>query len=410
MRFWLIVAIVSTILAGGCRRQTAQVVDPVQPAQLATMSWNELTQRARGTTVNFAMWSGDEARNRYFREAVAGEVQRRLGIELRIVPLSDAADAVNKLLNERLAGRLTGGSIDMIWINGENFRTARQGQVLWGPFAEHLPGLRFYAESARNRDFGTLIEGYEAPWQRAQFVLAYDSKRVAAPPRTIADLRDWIRSHPGRFTYPAPPDFTGSAFIRHLLCHFGGGAEKFENGFDEQLYQQAAEATMAWLNDTRPFLWRRGETYPSSPQEAERLFVNNEIDFVMSYAPSFASEKIARGDFPQSVRTFVFESGTIGNYSYLAIPFNAANTAGALVTIDYLMSPEALLDQARALGIVFPHEPGRLSPEDQSRVGNLPRGPATLTAEELARHLLPEADSRYLERLEKDWRERVLQR
>ena len=40
----------------------------------------------------------------------------------------------------------------------------------------------------------------------------------------------------------------------------------------------------------------------------------------------------------------------------------------------------------------------------------LPRGPATLSETELRSHLLPEAEARYLERLEKDWAERVLRR
>ena len=74
----------------------------------------------------------------------------------------------------------------------------------------------------------------------------------------------------------------------------------------------------------------------------------------MSYGPSFASEHIARGEFPPTTRTFVFDEGTIGNYSFLAIPFNASNIAGALVTINFLMSPEQQLDRARTLGDVFP--------------------------------------------------------
>ncbi|NBO65451.1 MAG: extracellular solute-binding protein [Acidobacteria bacterium] len=163
------------------------------------------------------------------------------------------------------------------------------------------------------------------------------------------------------------------------------------------------------LRDLRPFLWRRGETYPASPRELDRLFVNGEVDFSMSYGPSFASERIARGEFPPTIRTFVFRSGTLSNYSYLAIPFNAANPAGAMVVINHLMSVDSLIDQSRALGSIFPLDLTRLTDEERKRAAGLPRGPATLTEEELIQGLLPEPDFRYIDRLEREWRERVPQ-
>ena len=67
----------------------------------------EVARRSRQSTVNFALWSGDEERNRYLRGKVADELKRRHDIRLRITPLSDTADAVNKLLTER-SGNKTG--------------------------------------------------------------------------------------------------------------------------------------------------------------------------------------------------------------------------------------------------------------------------------------------------------------
>ncbi|MCW5970714.1 MAG: ABC transporter substrate-binding protein [Blastocatellales bacterium] len=403
----LIICLVCVLPAAGCAPAKQ---DTLTPEEFASMSWEDVVERARGGEVNYGMWAGDEARNRFFQGPVAARLKELYGITLRIVPNSDVAEAVNKLLNEKGAGRNAGGSIDLLWINGENFRTAKQAGVLWGPFAERMPNIRYYDEEARLRDFGTPIEGYEAPWLRAQFVFAYDTARLADPPRSIPALRDWIKAHPGRFTYIAPPDFTGSVFVRHLLLHFGGGAQKFTEGFDEKLYAKAAALTVEYLNDIKPYLWRKGETYPSSQREADRLFVNSEIDFTMNYGPSFASERIARGEYPASVRTFVFDEGTIGNFSFLAVPFNAANTAGALVVINHLMSVELAIEQGKALGTLFPMDLDKLTPEDRARVAAVPLGPATLSIEELAAHRLPEPDVEYLERLERDWMEKVLRR
>src|SRR5262245_57866591 len=200
---WLLI-IPLMAMADSCRGHRPGRAPSITPSQLSSLRWEEIVARARGTTVNYGMWFGDEARNRYFQGAAAEALKKRYEITLRLVPNSDTAEVVNKLINEKGAGRNDGGSIDLVWINGENFRTARQAGILWGPFADHLPNTRYYDEQARARDFGTPIEGYEAPWQQAQFVMAYDTARMPAPPRSIPALRDWIQAHPGRFTYVAP--------------------------------------------------------------------------------------------------------------------------------------------------------------------------------------------------------------
>jgi putative spermidine/putrescine transport system substrate-binding protein len=398
-------AFAACVLLTSCRPSAKDAT----PAALQTAPWQDIVAQARGTEVAFAMWAGDEMWNRVFRNEIARHLQNKFSIALRIVPLGDTAEGINKLLNEKAAGKTSSGSIDFIWINGENFRTAKQGGLLWGPFAERLPNSKLYDEAARQRDFGTAIEGYEAPWQRAQFVMAYDSARVSKPPASIPALQSWIKAHPGRFTYIAPPDFTGSAFVRQLLVHHGRRDPAFWTGFDEALYATASAQTISFLNDIKPYLWRRGETYPPTLKELNRLFANSEVDFAMSYGPSFASVLIARGEFPASARTFVFDEGTAGNYSFLAIPFNAGNRAGAMVAINELMSFETMMTLSRNLDHLFPHRLELLTAAQRDQVRVLPRGVATLPLETLEKHSLPEPDAQYLNRIEKDWKAQVLQ-
>ena len=365
-------------------------------------------RRTSESVVNFGMWTGDDHLNRYFQTAIVPALQTKFGISLRIVPCADTVELVNKLLNERAQGKTSGGSIDMIWINGENFRTAKQARVLRGPFASKLFNVQFYDPEIRKRDFGTPIEDYEAPWHKAQFVFAYDTARVKQPPRSVNGLRDWIKSHPGRFTYIAPPDFTGSAFVRHILLSYGGGAEPFQRGFSEDLYAKAAAETIQYLNEIKPYLWRRGETYPPTTKELNRLFANQEVDFAMSYGPNFASAAIDRGEFPPTVRTFVFDDGSIGNYNFLAVPFNASNLQGAHTVINQFMSFDQLLDMSRVLGDTFPLRLDLLTAKQRKLVEALPARVATLPISELDAHFIPEPDAGYLTRLEKDWQEKVL--
>ena len=88
------------------------------------------------------------------------------------------------------------------------------------------------------------MQGYEAPYGRAQFVLEYDSAKVPNPPKNFAELKDWVKKNPGKFTYPKPPDFTGSAFIRQAFYAVTGGHRQYMAGFDKELYGRNSGAAV----------------------------------------------------------------------------------------------------------------------------------------------------------------------
>src|SRR5262245_1369347 len=176
--------LLSATLATACG--AAGTSDMFPASDLARMTWTEVTGRARGTTVRYAMWTGDEARNRFYQGPAADLLRRDLEIRLAIVPLADTSDLVGKLVTEKAAG-VRRGSVDLVWINGANFRTAKQAGVLWGPFVRMLPNLRHFDPIAIQYDFGTSTDGLEAPYEQAQFVFAYDAARVSVPPATFAE-------------------------------------------------------------------------------------------------------------------------------------------------------------------------------------------------------------------------------
>ena len=378
----------------------------------AADGWDDIVTRSRGQTVDWFMWGGFPATNAYVNGYVAPRVKELYGITLRQVPVKDIADVVGKLLVEKQAGRAAGGDVDLMWINGENFRTCKRFGLLYGPFADRLPHQRLvdWSKPSVRNDFGEPVEGLESPWGSAQVVMIYDSKRIPDPPRSMAALLDWARSHPGRFTYPAPPDFTGSVFVRHVFYHAAGDVAAWQGPLDERRFETAAAATYRTLKDLAPFLWREGKTYPETPIRLAQLLADGEVDFALSYHPAEASKMILDGLYPPTVRTFVFDEGTIANTHFVAVPFNAADKEGAMVVADFLLSPEAQLKKADpAVWGDFPAiDLARLDPAWQAKFAALPRGAATLPNDVLQRHQLPEPPSEILIRLEKGWDEHVL--
>jgi putative spermidine/putrescine transport system substrate-binding protein len=382
--------------------------------QYRSMTWDEIVAAARGHSAYFFMWGGSAPRNAYVNQFVATAVKALYNVELKQVPISNTREAVDKVLAEKQAGKLKDGSVDLIWINGENFRTAQESKLLFGPWADLLPTRKWidWNDPAVAFDFGYPVNYYESPWSSAHFVIEYDTARTPTPPDTIDALFAWIRQHPGRFTYPAPPDFTGDVFVRHIFYWAAGGPRRLLGPFNEQVYSAVAPKVWKALNDIKPYLWRKGATYPESSPKLVEIFAEGEVDFNMTYSPGNAASLIRAGRYPRTVRTYVFKTGTIANTNYVAIPFNSPNKAAAMVVANFLATPEGQYEAAKpdVLGQVPVLSVDRLPANWRERFSQLPHDPATLPVSILTSHSLPELQSTWLLRIERDWIANVLQK
>ncbi len=380
-----------------------------------TSRWDEVLAEAEGATLDLHMWGGSTEINRFVDE-VYGPRLAELGITLRRVPLADTADAVNAVLGELEAGRSSDGSIDVIWINGENHATMRQAEALHTGWAESLPNAALvdWRDPAVAFDAGIPVEGAESPWGSAQFQFVYDTARTDAAelPASYAQLADWIRDNPGRFTYPAPPAFHGTRFLTQWLYELSGGAEAWVDGFDEDAYEAAAARLFALLEELRPHLWRDGATYPNDIADLDRLFANGEVDMTFTQLPAGIGANVEAGTLPDSARPFVLDTGTIGDHHYLGIPVNAAEPAAAMVLADLVLDPDlqtAKLDPANGWGDGLAIDVGRLADHDRAAIDALTAGfgDLALPPERLAAVRLPDAPPELTDALDRDW-ERVV--
>ncbi len=399
MRWLMHLAVLATLIAG-----TGKTVWAVDGGSFA-----DLVQQAKGTEVKWFMWGGSTTINSWVDGYVAGAVKEKYGITLKRVP-ADAAVFVNKLLAEKQAGGGK-GTMDLLWINGENFKNAMENGLLQGPVTNLLPNFALVDPASVEFDFGYPVKGYEVPYGRAQFVFEYDSAKVADPPKTFAELKEWIKKNPGKFTYPKPPDFTGSAFIRQVFYAVSGGYQQYMAGFDQGMYAGNGAKVWEYLNEVKPYLWQEGKNYPKDIAALDSLFERGEVFMNMSYHQASAQGKILQGRYKNTVRTFVLADGSIYNTHFTAVPFNAPNRAGALVVANFLLSPEAQLskNQPANWGDFTALDISRLSEEERHKFATLDLGAATLPLAELGRAAVPEIPSEYLEHLEKDWQKLVLQ-
>lgn len=381
--------------------------DTADGESLIGKSWDDVVSMAKGGEVNWFLWGGSDNINQYVSEFVGGILKKDYDITLNRVGLSDTVEAVNIVLGEKESGVVDKGSVDMIWVNGENFRTMKQGGLAFCGYTDTLPNneLVDWNNPSIANDFGVPVDGCEVPWSKTQFAFAYDTARMESPPKSIPEILAWAKANPGKFTYPAPPDFNGSVFVRHVFYYAAGGVDNLLGEFDQAKYDEAATKTWAILNELEPSLWREGKTYPASVSAMEQLYANSEVDLTFNYEPAGVGLNIENGVFPPTTQGYGLTDGTIGNTNYTIIPFNSPNKAAAMVLQNVLLSGPVQYEKAlpTVWGAAAAIDVSRTSADIQAKFAAIEKHPNVVPAADLAKTALPELQSSWISAIEKGW-------
>jgi len=312
-------------------------------------AWSAIESRARGQTVYFNAWAGSERINAYL-QWTAEQVQRQFGVRLEHVKITETAEVVKRVRSEKAAGK-TDGTVDLVWINGENFLTMKREGLLFGPFAESLPHFQYVdvvGKPTTRIDFSEPVEGMEAPWGMAQLTFFADRKRVPSPPRSMAALLAFAKANPGRVSYPRLPDFHGTTFIKQALVEVLADRSMLYQPVTPQALASASAPLWTFLDALHPHLWRSGRQFPTNSAAVRQMMADGELMIALTFNPNEAANEIAARRLPDTVFSYQHSQGTIGNTHFLAIPFNSRVRDGAQVVANFLLSP---LAQARKADI-----------------------------------------------------------
>ena len=374
------------------------------------VDWSRTEATARGQTVYFNAWGGSERSNAYLQWA-AGELAQRHGIKLEHVKLSDTAELVRRVRAEKAAGRTSDGSADLVWINGENFLAMKREGLLFGPWSEKLgsyANVDTVGKPTTRIDFSEPVEGMEAPWGMAQLTFNAESTRVPTPPSSLTELIDWAKKNPGRFSYPKPPQFIGTTFLKQALLEAGGDRKALYAPLAQAAGADAFARTTAplWaaLDALHPHLWKQGRQFPASPTVMRQMLADGELWIALTFNPNEAATQIAAKTLPASVVSYQHAAGTIGNTHFLAIPFNGRAKEAAQVAANFLLSP---LAQARKADIRVWGDPTVLALD---KLGAADRALFTATAApgQVARPAptWPEPHGSWVDPLDREWTRR----
>jgi len=372
-------------------------------------SWAAVESGGKNSSVQMMMWQGDPLINAYMQNFVIPRVKELYGIDLKINP-GQGTEIVKQLMTEKEAN-VSKSSIDLAWINGETFFQLKQLNTMFGPFVELLPNSQYIDldNPFIGTDFQQKTDGYECPWGNVQYCTIYDSLRTAVPPQDLAELSHYLKLHPGKFTIPY--EFTGMTMLKSWMVALSEDKNFLNGPFDEDKYNNISNKLWNYINENKQNFWRNGKTFPENLSQLHQLFINHEIDFTMSNNDCEVDNKIIQKLFPPSTRAYVMKFGSIQNSHYLGIAAGSANTAGAMMVINFLISPEAQLKKYNPEmwgdGTILTID--KLPMEWRNQFANVTSrkySPKRVKIEALA---LQEPDPEYMIRLYRDFRTKVIE-
>ena len=380
---------------------------PKEP-DLGSFSWEQIEERAQGSTVNLMMWTGDPKINAYMNGYVVPQVKERYNIDLNVAS-GQGNTIVSILLAEIEAGKQN-SELDMAWINGETFYQLRQIDALYGPFTDRLPNSKNvdFDNPFIGVDFQQPVDGYETPWGNVQFTLIYDTERVSTPPKNLVELESYVKANPGTFTIPS--EFSGMTLLKSFLIEFAKD-DTLYGPFDEEKYEKYSQQMWEYINRIKPYLWKQGETFPTTLSAVHQMYVNGELNFTMSNNDSEVDNKVLEGFFPNTSKAYVLESGTIQNSHYMGIVKHSNNKAGAMVVSNFLISEQAqykkMNPEVWGDGTIL--DISKLSKEWQQRFAEIPNRNYAPSRSDIHTFALQELDPEYMIRLFDDFRTYVVE-
>lgn len=182
------------------------------------------------------------------------------------------------------------------------------------------------------------------PYRGTSVYLAYNSEAVPEPPKTADELYQWIKDHPGRFSYNDPSTGnSGFSFTANTI--YNQLPEEAATSSDEKWM---TEHTKEWDNafkllaDLHPYLYQTAGKvqYPMKNAGTLDLLSNKQIDMCPAFANMVLSQK-SEGTLPDSIKLTQLKEPFLGGLAGFAIPKIAKDKEAALSVIDYYLSYEA---------------------------------------------------------------------
>lgn len=263
-------------------------------------------------------------------------------------------DAGSQLILEKLEAESKSGKaawdVDVAMVHQIFMKWALEKDLLM-PYAKDVSTWKYVTTPFAKTTLGINIEGYGIPMFLSQTALAYNPNYVKNPPKSYAELVQWVKANPGKFGYNGiKGGMSGVSFVfgwvywktgKYEKYALTGPVDKAEFATWEQAFKDLADfnkyVTFTGGNVGTLDALNRGEIW-MGPVWVDMFF-------------TFMNE----GKMDPKTRMILPEPGMPGQPMYFVIPKKAAHPEEAKKFVEYVTSPEF---QAKQIVMKFNWYPG----------------------------------------------------
>lgn len=329
---------------------SCQTADIIIGNETPDKDWDLIVESGSNTTVNLYATEADEELRAWFSSKFYKHLMETYNITMNIKVLS--FDDIVYTLEQDILNEVKDGGIDLLVLKDDEFRKLKEKNLLYPGIADKIPNM---AENINVLDMdvstehGYPLDQYAVAFGREQMVLVFDEDVLENYPMNTEELMSFLEENPGRFTYPNPiTDEVGGEFVRTVIYEIIG-AEKIEMLITEDMTQEEIKTlimpALDYLKALDDYLFKDDGKYFKHIEDVDQAFFAGDLYFTISSDFAYVTDAINNEYYPEGAKNFIFEEGTIMDTLYFAVPVNASNKTGSIISIHEMLSVDLQLDK-----------------------------------------------------------------
>jgi len=304
------------------------------------------------TTLN-VVTAGDQNMVDYVNNFLAPRFEKmNPGVKVRAVG-TGPGDAGSMKIYEKLSAQQKAGAnawdVDVAVIHQRGAATMVKENLLM-PYRKDVAVGKLVSRDTATNALGANVDGYVLPMFHSQIAFAYNPEVVKSPPKSFAELNEWVKKNPKQFGYNGVKGgMSGVGFVMGWVNANSGMGDKLEKGPYDPAMKPTIEKSLAGLKDFNQYV-------VMTPGNAGTLDMLNrgEIAIGPVWVDMFYTWQ-SEGKMNPKVKLALPSPGLPGQPMYYAIPAKAANAALAKKFVELAESPEV---QAEGIVKQFNWYPG----------------------------------------------------
>ena len=263
------------------------------------------------------------------------------GVKVRAVG-TGPGDAGSQKILEKLEAQQKAGSTawdtDVAVVHQRGAATMVKENLL-APYRNEIAAGKLVSRDSATNALGQNVDGYVIPMFHSQIAFAYNPAVVKTPPKSYAELAQWVQKNPKQFGYNGVKGgMSGVGFVMGWVAANSGMGAQLEKGPYDPSKKAVIDKSLESLRDFNKYV-------VLTPGNAGTLDMLNRGEIAMGpvWVDMFYTWQ-ADGKLSPKIKLALPEPGLPGQPMYYVIPAKAANAALAKKFIDFAESPEVQAD------------------------------------------------------------------